>query len=102
VITTIAAVVTRSFSKRFRCYRLGGDEIVIIGKETDQGKIESSLKTMTSALQELREQGVLLPTVSYGYSVFRGGEKPDFYKKLKEADEQMYRFKRVQKADATH
>lgn len=97
-IKTVAEIVRQSFPRRFTCYRFGGDEFYIIGNETDQEKIESHLKAMTNALTEMREKGNTLPTVSYGYSVFRGGEKPDFCKYLKEADDQMYRFKKIHKS----
>lgn len=46
----------------------------------------------------MREKDYPLPTVSYGYSIFRGGEKPDFNKILKDADDQMYNFKKIHKA----
>ena len=101
VIKTVAAIVRKSFSRRYTCYRFGGDEISIIGNETDQEKIEFHLRTMTNALAEMREKGVRLPTVSYGYSIFTGTEKPDFYRNLKEADDQMYHFKKVHRADGT-
>lgn len=101
VIKTVAAIIRRSFNKHYICYRFGGDEFSIIGKETDQEKIEFQLRTMTNTLAEMREKGNLLPTVSYGYSIFRGGENLDFYKSLKEADDQMYQFKKVHKASTT-
>lgn len=101
VIKSVAAIIRESFNKRYTCYRFGGDEFSIIGNETDQEKIEFQLRNMTNTLAEMRVKGNLLPTVSYGYSIFRGGEKLDFNKNLKEADDQMYHFKKVHKADAT-
>lgn len=53
---------------------------------------------MTNNLTVMREKDYPLPTVSYGYSIFRGGEKPDFNKILKDADDQMYNFKKIHKA----
>ncbi len=102
VIKAVASIIRESFNKHYTCYRFGGDEFSIIGNETDQKKIEYQLKTMTDTLAELHEKGNPLPTISYGYSIFRGGEKPDFNKNLKEADDQMYHFKKVRKADAFH
>lgn len=55
---------------------------------------------MTNNIAEMREKGNPLPTISYGYSIFRGGEKLDFHKNLKEADDQMYYFKKIHKAEA--
>lgn len=99
VIKAVAAIIRKSFNKNYTCYRLGGDEFSIISNETDQEKIEYQLKTMANNLAEMREKGNPLPTVSYGYSIFRGGEKLDFHKTFKEADDQMYHYKKIQKAD---
>jgi diguanylate cyclase (GGDEF)-like protein len=96
----VADIIRKSFSKHYTCYRFGGDEFFIIGNETDKEKIEYQLRTMTNNLAKMREKGIQLPTVSYGYSIFKGGEKLDFHKTLKEADDQMYHFKRIHKAYA--
>lgn len=99
-IKTVAEIIRKSFDKDYTCYRLGGDEFYIIGKETEQGNIENSLRNMTSNLTKMREGGILLSTVSYGYSIFPGGEKLDFNKVLKEADDQMYHYKKIHKDNA--
>lgn len=100
VIKAVAAIIQKSFDKHYTCYRFGGDEFSIIGKETDLVKIESQLRAMTNALAEMREGGHPLPTVSYGYSIFQGGERLDFQKTFKEADDQMYHYKKIHKATA--
>lgn len=99
VIRTVAEVMRRSFNKRYICFRYGGDEFSIISKETDQEKIELQLLNMTRTLGEIKENGHPLPTVSYGYCVYHGGRKLDFHEILREADEAMYRFKRIHKAE---
>jgi diguanylate cyclase (GGDEF)-like protein len=101
VIKTVAAVIRESFNKHYKCYRYGGDEFSVISNEVDSEKIEFQLKTMTNALAEIRDKGNMLPTVSYGYSISLGGETMDFQKILKEADDQMYQFKNVNKTAAT-
>lgn len=98
VIKIVASVIRESFNMQYKCYRYGGDEFSILSSETDPEKIEFQLRTMTKALAEMRENGNQLPTVSYGYSVFQGEEVPDFHKVLKEADDQMYHFKKANKA----
>jgi len=52
---------------------------------------------MANNLTHVCEQGksLPLPTVSYGYSIFTGGARLDFSKLMKEADEQMYRLKKL-------
>lgn len=98
VIKAVAEIIRKSFNKHYTCYRFGGDEFSIIGNELDKEKIEHQLRIMTNNFQEMREEGNPLPTVSYGYSIFQGGEKLDFQKILKDADTQMYHYKRINKA----
>ena len=100
VIKAVAAIIKDSFDKHYTCYRIGGDEFSIIGNGTDQKKMESHLRSMANALAEKRGNDSRLPTVAYGYSIFQGVEKPDFQKNFKEADRQMYHFKKLQKANA--
>ena len=56
---------------------------------------------MTKALAEMREDGNRMPTVSYGYSIFHGEETLDFHEILRDADEQMYHFKKQYKSGTT-
>lgn len=102
VIKTVASIVRSSFNEQYTCYRIGGDDFSIIGKETEPSKIEEQLRTMTAnvAAATVGNRCCPLPTVSYGYSVFSGREKPDFTALLKEADGQMYQHKKkVQRDD---
>jgi len=97
VIHEVANIIRKSFDKNYICYRFGGDEFSIIGNEIDENAIELNLKNMTTFLEEKRDEGMILPTVSYGYSIFRGKEVLDFYKLFKEADTQMYHYKKTYK-----
>lgn len=99
-IKEVAGIIRKSFNKKYNCYRVGGDEFYIIGKETEKEKIKKQLKLMTSNIIKAREKGSHLPTVSYGYSIFIGEEKLDFNKIFREADSQMYYYKRLHKANA--
>jgi diguanylate cyclase (GGDEF)-like protein len=99
VIKTVAAVVRNSFNKNYTCYRFGGDEFSIITYETDVEKIELQLKVLTKALSEVREDGTPLPTVAYGYSLCKDKELQHFDQVLKEADDQMYLFKKAMKQE---
>ena len=101
VIKSVAAIIQKSFNKQYTCYRFGGDEFSIISNETDKEKIEFQLRNMTNNLSQVRQKDNPLPTVSYGYSIFWGGEKANFNKILKDADDQMYHFKKIQKAEAS-
>lgn len=64
VIRTVAAIIRKSFTNNYNCYRFGGDEFIIISKETDQEMIEYQLRTMLSNLAEEREKGNPLPSIS--------------------------------------
>ena len=101
VLQSMATIVKKSFGRHYRCYRFGGDEFAVIGNETNQRKIETQLRTLTTALDGMRAKGIKLPTVSYGYSIFLGGDRIDFQELLKEADDEMYHFKRLHKAEAS-
>lgn len=77
--------------------RVGGDEFYVINRATDPAKLEQQLKSMTNNLEKARQNEGRLPTVAYGYSIHIGGKAIDFQEVLKEADDQMYYFKRIQK-----
>ena len=97
VLKKVASVIEKAFDSRCTCYRVGGDEFYIINSETDPAKLEDQLKRMTSALEKERQNDNRLPTVAYGYGIFKGGKAVDFQGVLKEADHQMYCFKKIQK-----
>lgn len=97
VIHSIAVILKESLDSRYTCYRVGGDEFCILCKELNKDNIEYHLKKITDTLSEKRAIDSRLPTIAYGYSVFQGGKKPDFEKIHKEADDQMYRYKKLHK-----
>ncbi len=99
VLQAVAATIRGSLDSRYACYRVGGDEFYIISRETNPAKIEFQLRNVTNALVEERRDDRCLPTIAYGYSVFQTGEVLDFHKMLRDADEQMYCFKKLQKAE---
>lgn len=98
VIKAVAAIIRESLDSKSTCYRVGGDEFYIICNKTNKEKIEYQLKNMTNALAKGRGNDSRLPTIAYGYSIFQGKTNPDFQKILKEADDQMYYFKKLHKA----
>lgn len=97
VINSIAIILKESLDSRYTCYRVGGDEFCILCKELNKDNIEYHLKKITDTLSEKRAIDSRIPTIAYGYSVFQGGKKPDFEKIHKEADDQMYRYKKLHK-----
>ena len=97
VLKKVATIIVKSFDTRCTCYRVGGDEFQIINSEADTVKLERQLKSMTNSLEKERENDGRLPTVAYGYSIFKVGKGIDFQEVVKEADVQMYYFKKIQK-----
>lgn len=97
VLKIVASTIRKSFDTRCTCYRVGGDEFYVINSETDPVKLEHQLMSMTNNLEKERRNDGRLPTIAYGYSIFKGGKAVGFQEVLKEADDQMYCFKKIQK-----
>lgn len=97
VLKKVASFIKDSFDNHCTCYRVGGDEFYVINRATDPAKLEQQLKSMTNNLEKARRNEGQLPTVAYGYSIHIGGKAIDFQEVLKQADDQMYYFKRIQK-----
>lgn len=98
IIKAVAKIIRESLDNRYSCYRVGGDEFYIIGNETDSEKIQCQLRKITDSLAEKQGMNGKLPTVAYGFSVFKGGETPDLQRTIKEADNQMYQCKKHKKS----
>lgn len=99
VLKKLGAIIRDSFDNSCRCYRIGGDEFCLICWGDNEEIIQHQLKTLTNSLTRKREEDPCLPTLAYGYSVFRRGDTLDFDKKMKEADHQMYYYKNLESED---
>lgn len=97
VLKKVAGVITKSFDSRCTYYRVGGDEFTIINSTTDLVTLENQLKIMTNNLEKERQNDSRLPTIAYGYCVFKGGKDTSFQQVVNEADRQMYHCKEMQK-----
>ena len=97
VLKRMASVMRESFDDDSSCYRVGGDEFYVINRTVDPEKLEFQLKSIADKLEEERSKDGRMPTISYGYSVFKGGSKTDFQEVLIDADKRMYFNKKVQK-----
>ena len=99
VLKKLGSIIKESFDNSCRCYRIGGDEFCLICWGDNEEIIQHQLKTLTNSLTRKREEDPCLPTLAYGYSVFRRGDTLDFDKKMKEADHQMYYYKNLESED---
>lgn len=97
VLREVAAIVREAFDSNCSWYRIGGDELCIISKDTSQEKLERQLKHMTDNLSKERVNDTCLPTVAYGYRIFTGDGPFDFLEIMRDADTQMYYYKKIQK-----
>jgi len=89
----LGEIIRNSFHKSCSGYRIGGDEFCVICRDGNEEKIEQHLKAMTNMLTSKRQNDNWLPTVAYGYSVYRRGEALSFDEVMKKADEHMYLYK---------
>ncbi len=92
-LKTAACIVKSSFEEIGQCYRIGGDELCVLAQDTSQDAIERCIKTMLEAVRKAKEADPLLPTISYGYSIYHKDQQQDILQAFQEADKKMYRFK---------
>lgn len=97
VLIEVARIIKDSFNNHCSWYRVGGDEFCVISMDTNCETLESNLKHMITSLSKERVNDSWLPTVSYGYSIFKGDKPLDFKNLMNEADSQMYFYKKLQK-----
>lgn len=93
-------MIRESLGNGHSCYRVGGGEFYSIGNKTEFR--EDSISASENNRFPLGKTGIngRLPTVAYGFSIFKGEGKPDFQRILKEADSQMYQYKKLKKSES--
>lgn len=89
-LKTAASIINSSFKNLGQCYRIGGDEFCVLTSNVTEQDIIACVKSMQSAIRKEREFDPLLPTISYGYSIFQKNKHADLLHVLQEADERMY------------
>ncbi len=83
------------------CYRIGGDEFCVIipcQERFSEELMEAINHRFVRKLEKKREMEPLLPTVSVGYGAYEPG-KNDMELVIKEADENMYKWKQKRKEE---
>jgi diguanylate cyclase (GGDEF)-like protein len=95
VLKEVSVIIKESFNNGCSWYRIGGDEFCVICNNTDMKLIEKQLKQLTDNLTKKRSDDTCLPTIAYGYSVFKADKPLDFKQLLNEADAQMYYYKQL-------
>ncbi len=98
MIRSAAACISGVFCEDCACYRIGGDEFVVIVQNASAGRMNQFLQELDARLlqtQSEQERPWKL-RVAYGYAIHQGGDRPDAL--FKQADDEMYECKRRMKA----
>ena len=83
------------FSKYGTCYRVGGDEfVVILRKKLDS--VDKLIEKFNEKIEELKQVFTPIKSISVGYAIIHNDEEKD--QKLVDADVLMYKEKNMKKA----
>ncbi len=84
------------------CYRVGGDEFLVVTNEKEREKIDALLKQLDKTLLALDESDPEINhSVSYGYAFRSETSENDAHAAFMLADKRMYDYKRKHYADMT-
>ncbi len=97
-LRAVGDAIHNAFGKYGTCYRIGGDEfVVILTKKLD--KVDSLIEQFNTEIEKVKSLFEPIESVSVGYSIIRNiDEKAD---KLQEADINMYKIKADKKENIT-
>lgn len=96
LIKDAAACIAAVFASSGRCYRLGGDEFIVIIDGTDHAQIEQALKKLAQAIAQVNRRRAFALQIAWGYALQQ--ETPlSSASLLQLADERMYARKKEMK-----
>ena len=94
LITAFATVLRDSFPEDAECCRSGGDEYMVIWKNTTKSQVDGCLKKVSEALKNLDKQDPKMKhSASWGYAFSLEFEHPDTHNVFLAAEERMYKHK---------
>lgn len=101
ILIEVAMMLKEYYQKYGRVYRLGGDEFAaLIEKSIDKNKVEQIATIFKEKIEERNEElrkgeKLEIPRISYGISVYNHENRLEhrFEDVIKEADEEMYKYK---------
>ena len=99
MIKKAAEIISLTFDDFEKCFRIGGDEFAVIGRNKTLAQIKKELRRLTKALEEYNSKANLKLDLAYGYAR-RENTDISTYELFNKADKEMYRFKRRGKARA--
>ena len=99
LIVTIAEAIKENFGDIGNCYRIGGDEFVLLtGKEFSMEQFTERLERLPRYLAEKSAEKEIPISVAVGYTVWDDAKHHCFHDFLNEADGYMYENKKQMKA----
>lgn len=99
MIKKAAEIISLTFDDFGKCFRIGGDEFAVIGRNKTLAQIKKELRRLTKALEEYNSKANLKLDLAYGYAR-RENTDISSYELFNKADKEMYRLKRRGKARA--
>ncbi len=99
LIIGAANCIQRAFGGIGKCYRIGGDEFVVIIRNFSQSNVDSCFKRFDLEREIFAKDGELEVEASYGYAFDSDGSRTDVYELFRSADDAMYEMKARKKAE---
>ena len=97
LITVTASCIKSCFSASGRCYRIGGDEFVVVMEDVSEDFVSGCLKNLQSAVDRENAGRENEISFAYGYATGEVASAADFSRFCEKADENMYRQKEEMK-----
>jgi diguanylate cyclase (GGDEF)-like protein len=86
----LAFIICSSFKKIGQCYRIGGDEFCVLAPNINEDAINGCIQLMLRVINQEKENDLTMPSISFGYSIYRKSVEKDILQLVQEADEKMY------------
>ncbi|MGN1003719.1 MAG: diguanylate cyclase domain-containing protein [Oscillospiraceae bacterium] len=96
LIVAVARCIRDIFGEKGKCYRIGGDEFVVILKDGSASGIDADLQSLRARIARENEKRTIPLEIAAGYAVRQGAETAE--QLYKRADASMYEEKQKMKA----
>ncbi len=95
LLKTFSVALSEVFSSKGECFRVGGDEFLVVFEQIEASEVDSLLKELEARLKKLDElDPEINHSVSYGYSFRSETLEKDTHSVQMLADARMYDYKR--------
>lgn len=96
-LSILAKAVIEQFENKGYCFRFGGDEFCVLCSTDDEKVITELLHNVVHSVETRRHSDNRIPRISFGYKAFTVGSDFEINRIIREADRQMYKYKRKNK-----